>query len=100
MSFVPSREVDGKGRTVLHIAALWGDLTGVEIALEMGADPNVFDAGKSTPLELARQGLRQQGWDWRAGYYHLVVAALVEGEKRVAATRHVRRLEGQSDEGE
>ena len=35
---------DGRGRTALHLAALWGDAAGVRAALEMRADPLVRDA--------------------------------------------------------
>jgi len=42
----------GKGRTVLHIAALWGELGEVHASLEMGADPTIFDASGYTPTGL------------------------------------------------
>jgi hypothetical protein len=67
----------GMGRTVLHIiAALWGDLSGVHAALEMGADPTIFDALGYTPLGLARKG----GYD-------TVVATLVEGVRKAPDDR-------------
>jgi hypothetical protein len=47
-------ENDGKGRTVLHYAAIWGDALGIHAALEMGADPTVADASGYTPSALAK----------------------------------------------
>ena len=44
---------EGNGRTVLHYAALWGDVAGIQSALEMGADPTVVDALGHTPSALA-----------------------------------------------
>ncbi|KAL3782478.1 hypothetical protein HJC23_002229 [Cyclotella cryptica] len=45
---------DGRGRTVLHYAAIWGDTLGIQAALEMGADPTVADASGYTPSALAK----------------------------------------------
>lgn len=45
---------DGKGRTVLHYAAIWGDTLGIHAALEMGADPTIADALGYTPSALAK----------------------------------------------
>ena len=38
------------GRTLLHNAAAAGSLATVELLLQLGADPNVLDSGKHTPL--------------------------------------------------
>jgi hypothetical protein len=76
----------GKGRTVLHIAALWGDLGGVRASLEMGADPTIFDASGYTPTGLARKG----------GYEN-VAAALVEGEKKALDDKNI-RVDGNMEE--
>ena len=38
------------GRTLLHAAAGAGSLSTVELLLRLGADPNVLDGGKHTPL--------------------------------------------------
>jgi truncated hemoglobin YjbI len=38
------------GRTLLHNAAGAGSLTTVELLLHLGADPNVLDGGRHTPL--------------------------------------------------
>lgn len=45
--------VEGNGRTVLHYAALWGDVDGIQSALKMGADPTIVDALGHTPSALA-----------------------------------------------
>ncbi|KAL3772549.1 hypothetical protein ACHAWU_006747 [Discostella pseudostelligera] len=77
----------GKGRTVLHIAALWGDLAGVHAALEMGADPTIFDALGYSPTGLARKG----GYD-------TVVATLVEGERKARHDKNIRSDEHVEEE--
>ncbi|KAL7430163.1 hypothetical protein ACHAXH_001900 [Discostella pseudostelligera] len=77
----------GKGRTVLHISALWGDLAGVHAALEMGADPTIFDALGYTPTGLARK----DGYD-------TVVAALVEGERKALDDMNIRSDEHVEEE--
>ena len=46
---------DGRGRTVLHMAALWGDVAGVRAAIQMGADLTVMDGQGLTPAGLAKQ---------------------------------------------
>jgi hypothetical protein len=61
----------GKGRTVLHIAAMWGDVGGVKESMAMGACATVRDARGDTPSDLAK----------RAGHDD-VVAALIEGGKK------------------
>jgi len=73
-----SRAEEGKGRTVIHIAALWGDLSGVRMALETGADPTLFDAQGGTPAGLARKGGHND-----------VVSALIEGEKRAIDDKNI-----------
>lgn len=45
---------DGRGRSVLHIAALWGDMAGVRAAIDMGADPTILDGQGLTPARLAK----------------------------------------------
>ena len=45
---------DGRGRTVLHMAALWGDMAGIRAAIDMGADPTIRDGQGLTPAELAK----------------------------------------------
>jgi len=45
---------DGRGRTVLHFAALWGDIIGVRAAIDMGADPTILDGQGLTPAGLAK----------------------------------------------
>ena len=45
---------DGRGRTVLHFAALWGDVAGVRAAIDMGADQTILDGQGLTPAELAK----------------------------------------------
>lgn len=45
---------DGRGRTVLHFAALWGDIAGVRAAIDMGADPTILDGQGLTPVDLAK----------------------------------------------
>lgn len=76
----------GKGRTVLHIAALWGDLVGVSSLLGMGADPTIFDSLGYTPAGLARKG----GYDD-------VVAALVKGERMAIDEKNI-RWDGNAEE--
>ena len=80
----PCSEAEGRGRTVLHIAALWGDLVGVTRALEMGADPAIADAGGCTAAELARGRRQQQGCDYSSTCYHKIMEALLEGGRRAA----------------
>mmetsp|Transcript_10909 Transcript_10909/g.22747 ORF Transcript_10909/g.22747 Transcript_10909/m.22747 type:complete len:561 (+) Transcript_10909:1817-3499(+) len=46
----------GKGKTVLHYAAEWGDLAGVRMALDMGAEGKAVDATGATPKDLAMKG--------------------------------------------
>jgi len=87
-------ETEGNGRTVLHVAALWGDLAGVRAALEMGADPTIFDARGNTPAGLARK--RTHGRDGDS--YEEAISTLVEGEKRAVAEKNI-RLDG-SEGGE
>eukprot|EP00574_Skeletonema_japonicum_P004692 CAMPEP_0201725932 /NCGR_PEP_ID=MMETSP0593-20130828/9168_1 /ASSEMBLY_ACC=CAM_ASM_000672 /TAXON_ID=267983 /ORGANISM="Skeletonema japonicum, Strain CCMP2506" /LENGTH=705 /DNA_ID=CAMNT_0048217391 /DNA_START=71 /DNA_END=2188 /DNA_ORIENTATION=- len=45
---------DGRGRTVLHMAALWGDMVGIRAAIDMGADPTIRDGQGLCPAELAK----------------------------------------------
>lgn len=45
---------DGRGRTVLHIAALWGDVAGIRAAIDMGADTTILDGQGLTPAALAK----------------------------------------------
>ena len=45
---------DGRGRTVLHMAALWGDMAGIRAAIDMGADPTILDGQGLTPAGLAK----------------------------------------------
>jgi len=45
---------DGRGRTVLHMAALWGDVAGIRAAIDMGADPTIRDGQGLCPAELAK----------------------------------------------
>lgn len=47
------KSTEGNSRTVLHYAALWGDVKGIYAALEMGADPTVVDALGHNPAALA-----------------------------------------------
>eukprot|EP01082_Thalassiosira_pseudonana_P002835 g3083.t1 g3083 contig12:1380101-1382653(-) len=63
-----------KGRTVLHFAALWGDLSGVRAALDMGADPTIVDDRGLTPSALARLRGHQD-----------VLTTFLEEEKRINA---------------
>lgn len=65
----------GKGRTVLHIAAMWGDVGGVKESMAMGASVTAVDARGDTPGDLAK----------RAGHDD-VVTALMEGGKRERKT--------------
>ena len=65
----------GKGRTVLHIAAMWGDVGGVKESMAMGASVTAVDARGDTPSDLAK----------RAGHDD-VVTALMEGGKRERKT--------------
>ncbi len=76
----------GKGRTVLHIAALWGELGGVRASLEMGADPTIFDGLGYSPTGLARKG-----------GYEDVVAALVDGDRKALDDKNI-RLDGYAGE--
>ena len=66
---------NGKGRTVLHIAAMWGDVGGVKESMAMGASVTAVDARGDTPSDLAK----------RAGHDD-VVTALMEGGKRERKT--------------
>jgi len=70
------------GRTVLHLAALWGDMVGVRAALDMGADPSILDDRGNTSADLARRG----GYDE-------VVAALIDAEKKAEYYYEVYSLE-------
>jgi hypothetical protein len=63
---------ESKGQTVLHFAAIWGDVLGVRAALEMGADPTVKNAWGYTPAALARLNGHQD-----------IVSTLDEAEARV-----------------
>ena len=45
---------DGRGRTVLHMAALWGDMAGIRAAIAIGADPTIQDGQGLTPAGLAK----------------------------------------------
>jgi ankyrin repeat protein len=70
-----------RGQTPLHWMAYLGDVDGVRLLLEAGADPNAVDQSGNTALHdavLSRQ--------------HLVVALLVAG----GADSSVRNLEGKS----
>ena len=85
---------DGKGRTILHMAALYGDISNVRTLLnEMNATPNILDGNGNTPSMLARAGLDRlslsPGDDMdninqaellaRRGTYN-VIEALIEGK--------------------
>eukprot|EP00579_Thalassiosira_antarctica_P011688 CAMPEP_0201909474 /NCGR_PEP_ID=MMETSP0903-20130614/1229_1 /ASSEMBLY_ACC=CAM_ASM_000552 /TAXON_ID=420261 /ORGANISM="Thalassiosira antarctica, Strain CCMP982" /LENGTH=847 /DNA_ID=CAMNT_0048444009 /DNA_START=6 /DNA_END=2549 /DNA_ORIENTATION=+ len=87
-----NQEEGGRGRTVLHIAALWGDLSGITTALEMGADPTIFDGHNKTPAGLARMIQAKSGvyTGGCSNHYDDVVSALVEGEKRSVAEKNIR----------
>ena len=52
-SMINYKSLEGNSRTVLHYAALWGDVKGIYAALEMGADPTVVDALGHNPAALA-----------------------------------------------
>lgn len=76
---------EGRGQTVLHLAALFGDLAGVRTLLnELDADPTAVDAKGSTPAMMARKGLHDiMGSDassqMRRGSYN-VIEALIGGK--------------------
>jgi hemoglobin len=65
-------------RTLLHWAAGAGSLSTVEILLRLGADPNVLDGGKHTPLYCT-------GNECAGGESAEVVRALVRGGAQVDA---------------
>ena len=48
-------ERDKQGRTPLHYASLYGDLTEVRKLIASGADPGAWDADGFTPLHFAAQ---------------------------------------------
>jgi hypothetical protein len=54
-----ANEADKEGWTFLHHQSLAGDLNGVQILLEAGANPNAVTKHRMTPLQLARS----LGWD-------------------------------------
>ena len=49
----PNEELDSDGLTPLHLAAMNGDSEFIRILLERGANPNVMDHDRRTPLYLA-----------------------------------------------
>ena len=51
---------DNEGRTSLHFAVLYSQLTSVQILIELGADPNVKDNGGRTPLDMAKDEEREE----------------------------------------
>jgi hypothetical protein len=52
---MPDGSVYGKGRTVLHIAAMWGDVGGVKESMAMGASVTSIDARGDTPSDLKKK---------------------------------------------
>jgi truncated hemoglobin YjbI len=66
------------GRTLLHTASGKGDLTTVELLLRLGADPNVKDGGRHTPLYWLGNECKVSGGG-------NVVRALVQGGAEVDA---------------
>ncbi|KAL7515039.1 hypothetical protein ACHAXN_012270 [Cyclotella atomus] len=59
-SMINHKLTAGNGRTVLHYAALWGDVNGIRDAIEMGANPTMVDALGHTPSALAELNGHQE----------------------------------------
>jgi len=80
-------ETEGKGRTILHMAALYGDLTSIRTLLtDFNANPTIQDSQGNTPSILARQGLNSMAYSIsspdsvaRRNCYN-VIEALIEGK--------------------
>jgi len=80
-------ETEGKGRTILHMAALYGDLTSIRTLLTtFNANPTIQDSQGNTPSMLARQGLNSMAYSIsspdsvaRRNSYN-VIEALIEGK--------------------
>ena len=80
-------EREGKGRTILHMAALYGDLTSIRTLLTtFNANPILQDSQGNTPSMLARQGLNSMAYSIsspdsvaRRNCYN-VIEALIEGK--------------------
>ena len=70
-------------RTLLHVAAGAGDQSLVELLLQLGADPNVTDGGKHTPLYSLANGGGPGGRD--------IVRILVDAGAKVDACGGVKR---------
>jgi ankyrin repeat protein len=47
---------DGNGKTALHHAVLWDQLETMKILLKMGANPNILDSNRMSPLHYATTG--------------------------------------------
>jgi len=56
---VPPSHGNIVGQTALHIAALWGSVETMEVILNAGADPNIQNRMKMTPLHCAIRGTFQ-----------------------------------------
>jgi len=80
-------ETEGKGRTILHMASLYGDLTSIRTLLTTyNANPTIKDSQGNTPSILARQGLNSMAYSIsspdsvaRRNSYN-VIEALIEGK--------------------
>ena len=51
---------DNEGRTSLHLAVLYSQLTSVQILIELGADQNVKDNGGQAPLDMVKDEKREE----------------------------------------
>ena len=79
---VPVNVCDFYGRTPLHEAALSGRLEKAFILLSLGADPGAKDGAGKTPLDLAREKLREQETQTGRRWFQDLVRLLELYEKR------------------
>jgi ankyrin repeat protein len=73
---VLTRHNNVEGQTLLHLVASWLNAEAVSVLLEYGADPNILDKHRRSPLHVACMSL--QGWSFLSQKCDDICEALVD----------------------